>query len=102
MADALPKPVKRIRDPEAVARKVAGAACRICGRAASDGHHALLRSQGGDDLEENVIPLCHECHMRYHAGDGGMKLRPEEFKYLIGKLGRKPGLEYMQKRRLSK
>jgi len=98
----LPKPIKRIRDPEAIQRKVAGAACRICGRAASDGHHLVLRSSGGDDVEENVIPLCHEDHMRYHAGKGRLKLRPEEFQYVVGKLGRQPALEYLKKRRISK
>ena len=99
---AIPKPVKRIRDPEAVQRKTAGAACRMCGRAASDGHHVVLRSQGGDDVEENIVPLCHECHMRYHAGQGTMKLKRDELQYVIGKLGRAPALEYLRKRRISR
>lgn len=99
----LPKPVARIRDPEAVQRKVAGAACRICGRTASDGHHVVLRSQGGDDVEDNIVPLCHEHHMQYHAGvERRLKLTTEEFQYVIAKLGREPGLAYMQKRRLGK
>ena len=99
---ALPKPIKRIRDHEAVMRKVAGAQCRVCGKAASDGHHIVLRSQGGDDVEENILPLCHEDHMRYHAGKGRLKLRPEEFQYVVGKLGRQPALEYLKKRRISR
>lgn len=99
----IPKPVKRIRDPEAVQRKVAGSSCRICGRTASDGHHVVLRSQGGDDIEANIVPLCHECHMRYHGGGGQkIKLTTEEFRYVIAKLGREAGLAYMQKRRLGK
>ena len=97
-----PKPTKRIRDSEAVRRKVEGSSCRICGRTATDGHHAVLRSSRGDDCEENVIPLCHEDHMRYHAGKGRLKLRPEEFQYVVGKLGRQPALEYLKKRRISK
>ena len=99
---ALPKPIKRIRDHEAVMRKVAGAQCRVCGKAATDGHHIVLRSQSGDDVEENIVGLCHECHMEYHAGKGRLKLRPEEFQYVVGKLGRQPALEYLKKRRISK
>jgi len=99
----IPKPVPRIRDPEAVQRKTAGQSCRICGRPASDGHHIVLRSKGGDDVEDNIIPLCHQHHMEYHAGvERRLKLTLEEFQYVIRKLGRKPGLEYMRKRRLTK
>ena len=99
-----PKPEKRIRDPEASRRKLLeDPHCRICGRAASDGHHIVLRSKSGDDVPENVLPLCHQHHMEYHAGvEPRLKLTLEEFQYVIRKLGREAGLAYMQKRRLVK
>lgn len=92
---------KRIVDHEAVQRKVASdPVCRACSRRASDGHHIVLRSQGGDDVEENILPVCHECHMRYHAGQGTLKLKPEERDYVFAKLGREAGLEYLRRRRI--
>lgn len=99
---ALPKPIKRIRDPEAIQRKVASdPVCRMCKKRASDGHHVVLRSQGGDDVESNVVPLCHGCHMRYHGGGGGFKITREEYKYVIDKMGLQPAQEYLRKRRIS-
>lgn len=32
-----------------------------------DGHHRLLRSQGGPDLVANCAALCRACHSRCHA-----------------------------------
>lgn len=102
MADALPKPIERIRDPEAVGRKVAlDPVCRMCKKRASDGHHVVLRSQGGDDVEDNIVPLCHACHMRYHGQGGGFKITRDEYRYVIAKMGLSPAKEYLRKRRIS-
>jgi hypothetical protein len=30
------------------------------------GHHRLLKSQGGEDTDENCRVLCHECHREVH------------------------------------
>ena len=41
--------------------------CRCCGR--RDGlhvHHIVYRSQGGLDVMENLIALCHQCHDKVH------------------------------------
>lgn len=40
--------------------------CRVCGRDEwIDLHHLIPRSVGGSDVAENLIPLCHRCHMAY-------------------------------------
>ncbi len=31
-------------------------------------HHLIPTSLGGDDSEENKVPLCHDCHRRIHDG----------------------------------
>lgn len=33
-----------------------------------DVHHIIQRSQGGSDEEENLITLCHTCHVQLHQG----------------------------------
>jgi 5-methylcytosine-specific restriction endonuclease McrA len=43
--------------------------CQLCGsRTNLQVHHIQLRSQSGNDAEENLITLCSECHARVHAG----------------------------------
>ena len=32
-----------------------------------DLHHVKPRSQGGTDDDENLVALCHECHMKHHG-----------------------------------
>jgi 5-methylcytosine-specific restriction endonuclease McrA len=42
--------------------------CQQCGsRTNLQVHHILLRSQSGDDIEENLITLCSECHDEIHS-----------------------------------
>ena len=42
-----------------------------CGRTGKiDMHHIIRRSQGGSDDPENLVPLCHACHMGHHDGSG--------------------------------
>ena len=48
--------------------------CRVCVRPLANGgtpsyaphhvefHHLVPRVHGGDDLEDNIVPLCHGCH----------------------------------------
>lgn len=43
------------------------ARCRYCGTPASQVHHILYRSQGGDHTEENLIVLCQEHHDLMHS-----------------------------------
>ena len=84
------KPKRRIRDSAAIERKVVSEPiCRACGlEKAVDGHHVLLRSQGGDDLEDNIVALCRACHRDYHDARIGIRLSLDERLYVLTKLGR--------------
>lgn len=98
-----PKPERRIRDSGAIRSKVESEPlCRTgCGEKATDGHHVLLRSQRGDDLPENILPLCHRCHRDYHDARIGLQLSLEEKLYVLTKLGQEPGMAYLERRRYS-
>jgi 5-methylcytosine-specific restriction endonuclease McrA len=42
--------------------------CQWCGsRLGLEVHHITPRSKLGDDVEENLIALCWECHRRIHS-----------------------------------
>ena len=55
-----PKPAKRIVDGDAGRIKIAfEGRCRCCGRAWSlNRAHLVARGQGGDDVDDNIVPLC--------------------------------------------
>lgn len=74
--------------------------CRATGRRATDAHHILLRSQGGDDVPENLLPLSDEPHRRYHSKGKlpGVRLTKEERAYLRRKLGKAGAAEYEQRK----
>lgn len=45
-----------------------GGVCERCQQArATDAHHIVLRSRGGDHSLDNLGHLCHACHMLLHA-----------------------------------
>lgn len=94
----------RITDRSAGLRKyLAERECRICGQPASNMHHLYPRSQGGDDVADNLIPLCGsgttgchgliEAHDRNHRHLLGLRLTTEERSYLVSKLGSKQAAE---------
>ena len=45
--------------------------CRVCNDPGSNGHlygriqfhHVVSRAQGGDDVQDNIVPLCPTCHV---------------------------------------
>lgn len=42
-----------------------GSACRVCGQthpSLLELHHLVPRDLAGDDVADNLIPLCNECH----------------------------------------
>lgn len=47
-----------------------------CFELATEGHHILPRSRGGEDTIDNCAPVCHCCHRRIH-----------DYPLLAGKLG---------------
>ncbi len=62
---------KRIADPSGFksARKKF---CQICGRFQEYGlhsHHIKSKGSGGDDVPENEITVCFECHIKIHNGE---------------------------------
>lgn len=55
---ASPKQWARIR-----AQKLEGFPCRVCGGFGHhDPHHIVPRDRGGDDIAENIAPLCRRDH----------------------------------------
>jgi len=41
--------------------------CQYCGAMTNlEVHHQQLRSHSGDDIEENLITMCHGCHSTVH------------------------------------
>ena len=74
MITSCPKQPRIQLDPEAyenlcqqVLRRD-GWCCQNCGGQSNlHVHHIQLRSQLGDDTEENLITLCSECHHQIHS-----------------------------------
>lgn len=64
----VPKPRKRIQD-RALLRVMREEIiyCERCGKLGHGGcHHIKYKSQGGDDIRENLIRLCATCHRKIH------------------------------------
>lgn len=61
-----PKPAPRIkvsRERWKELRAVKDGPCRICGQQPpNELHHLYSRARGGDDVPENLVPLCTVCH----------------------------------------
>lgn len=47
--------------------KVKGNKCFYCGKPAVEYHHIVPRHMGGDNRLENIVPICHECHLKAHS-----------------------------------
>lgn len=44
--------------------------CPLCHQwGCRDNHHIKSKGSGGGDEPENIIKVCHECHMKIHAGN---------------------------------
>jgi hypothetical protein len=102
------KPPRRVRDTAAMRRKVRrNPSCRSCSVRAREAHHVLLRSLGGDDVDENIVCLCSTCHTLFHMSVGdeqrqvaetiGRRLTDEEVAYVIVKLGDGRGRAFLQR-----
>ena len=121
-----PKPKRQKRQPirvvdPAVSRAflLAERECCACGRAATNAHHVVRRGSPhfGDDVVENLVPLCGSgtsgCHGAAHGVTsienetawtpvvvskliGAYLLcRPEKLDYVFSKLGADAGAEYL-------
>jgi 5-methylcytosine-specific restriction endonuclease McrA len=50
--------------------------CQFCGSMQNlQVHHLKFRSQSGDDMEQNLITLCPECHEQMHRKANCWKAR---------------------------
>ncbi len=62
----------RVKDPDALKRfrlEHVFEPCDLCeNRVGVHVHHKTFRSQGGDDVEENLLWLCRVCHDDIHSG----------------------------------
>jgi len=57
-------------------------------------HHLVSRAMGGDDIEDNIVPLCRRHHELVTFSPGGESTRAlaasltdSEYAYVVGKLG---------------
>lgn len=113
MSDPYPKDKQLSRGPRRYRRKIASAKqwqvicavkqgpCRVCTDPASNGrlygriqfHHLVPRSQGGDDVIDNIAPLCPGCHEDVTLREPhalallASSLTDAEYAYVIGKHG---------------
>ncbi|WP_422444340.1 HNH endonuclease [Thermoanaerobacterium sp. DL9XJH110] len=68
IARPVPKPRKRIVDRKAI-RAAKRPRCQVCGSTwMLCVHHIRSRGAGGDDVPENLVCLCADCHAKAHAG----------------------------------
>ena len=84
--------------------------CRVCGDQGANGrqlHHLVSRQDGGDDVPDNIVPLCPLDHAKVTQRDSGvalvlmLSLTDAEYAYLIERGGenypeRAYGLEYQR------
>lgn len=50
-------------------QNVVGNICCNCGETDHiEYHHIVPLALGGNDIESNIVPLCHVCHMAAHHG----------------------------------
>lgn len=100
-----PKPAARIVNRDAGTNKLLREGrCRLCGGTGGayafyiTRHHLIKKSQGGDDIDANIVPLCGHgtagCHgdVEAYRGDARQRLRhklqPEEVLYIVAKESR--------------
>lgn len=62
-----------------------GGMCILCGRPGLPNAHFIPRSHNGLGIEENILTLCPECHMRYDQTEARPMLRVVFRKYLFDK-----------------
>jgi hypothetical protein len=70
------KPAKRFRACQAewadIHQGFSGLPCTSCGQGEPlELHHILPRSQGGDDVPNNLVVLCRSCHTRLEGHESG-------------------------------
>lgn len=113
MSDPYPKSRQLARGAKRYRRKIASpkqwqaimaakiGPCRVCNTPGHNGrlhgrivlHHLVTRAALGDDVADNIVPLCGVCHLEVSSarGDARAKLAASltdgEYAYIVGKLG---------------
>lgn len=98
--NADPKPLRRHRADRLEWERIVHwklGPCRVCGEGGTTLHHLVPRSLGGDDVADNIVPLCGDgtrgCHGAVEARDHQalrelrLSLTPGELKYVLRKKG---------------
>ena len=94
---------RKVASPKQWARIVAEKVgpCRVCCDPCSNGsqwgkvqfHHLVSRAQGGDDVADNIVPVCAPCHEQLTRRNPvdleavAASLTDSEYAYVISKLG---------------
>lgn len=106
---AFKQPPRKV-DKKVTSSRPSGQSCVLCGDPAQSKHHVLPRSQGGDDVAENLVWLDGSgttgCHGDVEArrGDARKLLgqhikanRPDTVAYVKAKLGDVAGADYLKR-----
>ena len=56
--------------------------CVLCGKQATDMHHVIFKSHGGDDSKRNCVALCTDCHIPIAHGPDSRDIRVVLLQYL--------------------
>ena len=86
------------REWQKIKEQFAAACCVTCGLRPIELHHVVPRSQGGDDVVENLVPLCFRHHSDFESHAEGWEriaghirayvmARESRLGYVIGKIG---------------
>lgn len=69
MIDAKPKARYRAtaREWKEIKEQFAHQCCVVCGLSNTELHHITPRSQGGDDVVENLVPICFRHHTDFES-----------------------------------
>ena len=85
--------------------------CRVCSfratESAIDPHHLVFSGHGGDDVADNIVPICRQCHEALHNRASAIcrlllrKLSDAEYAYMVERGGedyaeRVYGIEYQR------
>jgi 5-methylcytosine-specific restriction endonuclease McrA len=71
-----------------------GGPCRVCwGRGDVQYHHLVTRQDHGDDVPDNIVPVCRDCHAALHNRAPAIarllltRLTDAEYAYMIDRGG---------------
>ena len=100
MIDAKPKARYRAtaREWKEIKEQFAHQCCVVCGLSNTELHHITPRSQGGDDVVENLVPICFRHHTDFESHAPGWEriaghirayilARESRLGYVLGKIG---------------